>query len=261
MNPNGKPQMKTMWNYILSIFLMIATVLSGNSADITPDLTSSRKPDSPAFPPGLTIMPMGDSITYGDHGRDAGYRGPLYQMLKPVAPGFRYVGSLTTIQANISLPATYLHHEGHSGWTAAKLTKGNYLAPGNGVNPDVILLQIGTNDLLSYGGGYTDNLRTDLELLITQLTTNRPKATIIIAHIPPSTKRKGVTDYNAMVDRVAAKFKATGKHLTVLDNYTGFPANGSADGTHPNDIGYRWLAGNWFSALSTLYSSGVSRNP
>ena len=126
-------------------------LLTGNNTFSGPTVVRSGtlKLGRSTLPAGLDIMPMGDSITYGDRGMDAGYRGPLFNLLNPVATGFTYVGSLTTVQANQSLPANQLHHEGHSGWTAAQLTAGNFLAPGNGVDPDVILLQIGTNDLLA----------------------------------------------------------------------------------------------------------------
>ncbi len=206
------------------------------------------------LPEDLRIMPMGDSITYGDKGPDAGYRGPLFKLLKPLAAGFTYVGSLATVQANLSLPADQHRHEGHSGWTAAQLTAGNFLAPGNGVDPDVILLQIGTNDLL--GGGYRPQLQSNLETLLTQLSSNRPSARIILATLPPSTKRKGVAEYNTMVLTVAATFHAAGKKITLCDNNSNFPAEGLADGTHPNEIGYQWLAKQWLSALFSLHSSG-----
>ncbi len=227
-----------------------ATVISGGT------LRLGRS----TLPTGLNILPMGDSITYGDRGSNAGYRGPLYNLLNPVAFGFNYVGSLNTVQANISLPSNQLHHDGYSGRTAADLTALNLLAPGNGINPNVILLQIGTNDLLTYGGGYTAQLKTNYEALLTQLTNNRPDANIILANITPSSKRTGIAQYNAMVNTVAANFQAAGKHVTVVDNNTYFPASGLSDGTHPNDSGYNWLANQWYSALFTLYSDGGTSN-
>ena len=236
-------------------------LLTGNNTFSGPTVVRSGtlKLGRSTLPAGLDIMPMGDSITYGDRGTDAGYRGPLFNLLNPLATGFTYVGSLTTVQANQSLPANQLHHEGHSGWTAAQLTAGNFLAPGNGVDPDVILLQIGTNDLLA--AGYTAQLQTNLETLLTQLTTNRPAAHIILAKIPPTSNRNGVAEYNSMVETVAATFQAAGKHISVTDNNSNFPAGGLADGTHPNDTGYEWLAKQWFAALFSAFSSGGSPTP
>ena len=189
------------------------------------------------LPSGLDIMPKGDSITYGDQGSDAGYRGPLYQRLQAVAPGFDFVGNLTSYQANVSLPAGYLDHEGHSGWKAVDLTALNPLAPGNGIQPDVVLLQIGTNDLLTYNG-YNTQLKSDLEALVTQLTNNRPDASILLASITPTSNRNGVAAYNAMVATVVTDFQTAGKRVRLVDNTTNFPGTGLADGTHPNDVGY-----------------------
>ena len=202
---------------------------------------------------GLGIMPMGDSITYGDHGSDSGYRGPLFNLLNPVAAGFKFIGTLTNFQANRSLPPECWHHEGHSGWTAAKLLKGDFLAPGKGLNPDAVLLQIGVNDLLP--NGYNSQLQTNLENLLTQITSNCPNANILLAEIPPSTKRSGVADYNAMVRMVATEYQAASKHIVLVDNNTHFPPNGSADGTHPNDLGYQWLAKSWYRALLGRYAA------
>jgi len=205
------------------------------------------------LPSGINVMPMGDSITYGDHGSDAGYRGPLYNLLNPVAAGFNFVGSLTNYQANISLPPGYLHHEGHSGWTAAMLYGGNFLAPSNGVNPNVVLLQIGVNDLLT--NGYTPQLQTDLENLLTQSWSNAPNANILLAEITPSIHRTGVTNYNAMVRMEVTNYLAAGKHIALVDNYSDFPPDGSADGTHPNNLGYNWMANSWYRALFSFYAA------
>jgi hypothetical protein len=40
------------------------------------------------LPSNLKIMPLGDSITQGSQGTNGGYRGFLYSLLSPVAPGF-----------------------------------------------------------------------------------------------------------------------------------------------------------------------------
>ena len=44
------------------------------------------------LPSNLKIMPLGDSITSGGGGTNAGYRGYLYPLLNPVAPGFQFAG-------------------------------------------------------------------------------------------------------------------------------------------------------------------------
>ena len=65
-----------------------------------------------------------------------------------------------------------------------------------------------------------------------------------------------MAEYNTMVETVAASFQAAGKRISVTDNHSNFPAGGLADGTHPNDTGYQWLAKQWFTALFSAFSSG-----
>ncbi len=139
---------------------------------------------APKLPHGLKLMPLGDSITFGAGGTNAGYRGPLYNLLSPVAPGLQFVGSsmagvITT--SNSPLPEDQRHNEGHGSYGITDiannldgldsklfkvygetnrdpngghwLTGGSYTPAGSpasvrraAVYPDIITLMIGTND-------------------------------------------------------------------------------------------------------------------
>jgi lysophospholipase L1-like esterase len=140
--------------------------------------------EQPKLPHGLKLMPLGDSITFGAGGTNAGYRGPLYNLLSPVAPGLQFVGSsmagvITT--SNSPLPEDQRHNEGHGSYGITDivnnldgldfklfkvygqanrdpngghwLTGGSYTPAGSSasvrraaVYPDIITLMIGTND-------------------------------------------------------------------------------------------------------------------
>ena len=68
----------------------------------------------------LKIMPIGDSITVGSSGTNAGYRGPLYNLLKKSVPQVLFVGSSLGggVTTNVDpLPVEQQHHEGHSSYT------------------------------------------------------------------------------------------------------------------------------------------------
>ena len=98
----------------------------------------------------IMIMPLGDSITAGEHygyptnGERIGYRKHLYELM--VADGYdvNFVGSLNW--GFDVTPAFDCDHEGHPGWTASSITSNTYgwLVQNP---PDIILAHVGTNGL------------------------------------------------------------------------------------------------------------------
>src|SRR5262249_2394062 len=72
--------------------------------------------------PTLKIMPLGDSITDGEGGTNAGYRKALYDLLVAAKVSFQFVGSAFDNPG--MLPPEQTHHEGHSGFTIAAGTSG-----------------------------------------------------------------------------------------------------------------------------------------
>jgi len=237
------------------------------------------------LPAGLQIYPIGDSITYGTDGTNAGYRGQLYTLLAPMAPGFYFVG---TSNFNPGLlptsPINETYHEGHSSYAISDVYSnldgfnnscfleyggperdpngGYWLTGGNGTGraplyPDVILLLLGANDLNTMPG-----VSNRLDGLIAKLTTLRPATKLIVAKIIPSTSRTNVNSYNVIVTNVVAKYQAQGSLVSLADLNTGFPANGlSGDGLHPNATGYNFMAGQWYNAIIAAYSTVSSAIP
>lgn len=251
-------------------------VLSGNNTYTGPtrvEAGTMRLSAPASFGADFQVMPLGDSITFGHNGGNAGYRGPLYGLMLPAAPGFRYVGSSIQRPGFLpSMPVDQRHHEGHPSYNIQDVNLnldgydnerflefggadrdpngGYWLVGGNGTGrpalfPDVICLKIGTNDL--------DNLtdvETRLRALITKLTTLRPATKLIVARITPVAGFPLVNDYNAIVDRVFADFKSAGKNISMVDLNTQFPSNGlDPDGVHPNDVGFSWIALQWHEAI------------
>src|SRR4051812_31338835 len=98
------------------------------------------------------IMPLGDSITegFGDgfpNKKFRGYRGHLYQMLVDAGFAVDFVGSIP--EGDIPDP----DHEGHGGHTALKLIHDPDTNKGvfqwlRDASPDVVLLHIGTNNVI-----------------------------------------------------------------------------------------------------------------
>lgn len=261
-------------------------VLSGSNTYSGPTVIQAgtlRLAPPPLFPTGMKVMPLGDSITYGYNGSNAGYRSTLYGMLQPLAPTFQYVG--TSTERPGFLPPNQQHHEGHSSYAVQDLSNnldgldttiyqlyggpdrdpnGGFWITGGGdtgrgpMIPDVITLMAGTNDL-DEPVGFQERLTG----LISKLNTLCPDAKILLARITPITNSEpvDVPALNAMIDQVTNDFRTAGKPVFPVDLNTTFPASGLiSDGTHPNDTGFSWMAMQWYEGIikACTPSSGIS---
>jgi GDSL-like Lipase/Acylhydrolase family len=255
------------------------SAVSGFDDAGSPDGTASGHDAGPDST--IAIMPLGDSITFGFNGTNAGYRGPLYNLLKGSLPHVMYVGSSvegTVTTTTNALPADQRHNEGHGSYTIADIANnldgldrteydkygeanrnpnGGHWFDGipSGVNarpasyPDIVLLMIGTNDA---NDGDRTAVRNRIHALINKIVTMRPSTKLIVAQITPS-NRPNNTSYNADVAREVALFQASGKHVSLVDMYTGFPGNGLySDGVHPNDTGFAFMAQQWFTGIMAV---------
>ncbi|MEO5715501.1 MAG: autotransporter-associated beta strand repeat-containing protein [Luteolibacter sp.] len=233
----------------------------------------------PVLPANLKIMPLGDSITYGFNGGNAGYRGLLYNLLNSIASGFRYIG--TSIERPGSLPVSPIdqrHNEGHSSYAINDISNNldgfdnskflQYGGPERNPNgghwfdgipnvrdpmyPDVITLMIGTNDIVDLTG-----VQTRLHNLLSKITTQRPAAKLIVATITPLPAfTANVTAYNGIIASEVAAFQSVGKQVFLVDMKTGFPANGlDPDNIHPNDIGFTFMASQWRDAILSAFAT------
>ena len=234
------------------------------------------KPQSSVAAP-LVVMPLGDSITEGDNFfGDAlgGYRTELWRDFGSSSSRLVFVGS----QQSGPFMLGNQHHEGHSGYTIADapivgrlgLTEhldgskyaypaGNWLGPT--VNPDIILLMIGTNDInLNYSVAQAP---ARLAALISRIATLKPAANLIVASIPPiddannffATDRNanaGAIAYNAAIPGVVATQRALGEQVFLYDMNHMLNISDIADGLHPTLAGYNKMGDAWFSAIQAI---------
>jgi lysophospholipase L1-like esterase len=228
-----------------------------------------------------TVMPIGDSITVGGPvPTNAGYRGPLYNLLKQSGRNVLYLGSSVFGKVTTTtnpLPMDQRHNEGHSSYTINDINNnldglntatfnrfggvdrdpnGGHWLDGiaSGANarqpafPHIITLMIGSNN----GGDAPTTARDQLHALLTKLTTLRPNTQLIVAQIIPGNRTFDVS-YNAFVASEVASLQTAGKHVSLVDMYTNFPANGLyTDNAHPNDVGFAFMAKQWFDAIAKL---------
>ena len=130
----------------------------------------------------VKIMPLGDSITYG-MADEGGYRKYLWQFLKEKGYGnIDFVGPEGSNSATFNYKGQQVtyddNHAGYSGYTITNLP-GSWMGQLNGIletmqsgdyvaklSPDIILLQIGTNDI---NNGHLDGSEERLHTLLDYL--------------------------------------------------------------------------------------------
>ena len=232
----------------------------------------------PAGASAITIMPLGDSITYGySNGAPVpgGYRSTLFRDLTSAGYTPTFVGS-ETANPDPTLPAAADGQEGHPGYliagTGAQAAYSisphidQWLAPGNGVNPNLILLQLGTNEIL--GNYHVESAPYELAALVTRISELRPNAEILLSTLPPSanaTWEARIRAFNAALggpDGIVAQLQKLGEKVALVDAGGSLAASDlDSGGVHPTAAGYVKLGNAWFNAIETLQSSDGAAVP
>jgi lysophospholipase L1-like esterase len=201
----------------------------------------------------ITIMPLGDSITYGTGSTGVnGYRRDLKDLLVLSGYDVNFVGT----QQN----GTFVdrQHEGHGGYRDYQIGQNiSYYLNTN--SADIILLHIGTNDI-SQNPSDTDP--TDVEDILDKIdlweNQNNRTAIVILAeiinrqgHVCP--KSSATTTFNNLVKAMALdrmNNPVNPDRIVIVDMECSAGINYNtdlADTAHPNDIGYEKMADKWFA--------------
>ncbi len=184
----------------------------------------------------MTIMAVGDSLTYGIRSPIGGYPAILQDMLDQAG--------YNTVVINAGIP----------GLTAPEADE-NFLETIAG--GDIVLLMIGTNDICNPGGCpipfECDTLEHTGKMLDKALIS---KITPLVSTVTPAYSEGDfawaniyITSHNNMISQLAEK---TG--VLVVDNHTAIWANGGDilfedKKVHFTDEGYEVIAQQWFDAL------------
>ncbi|MDE5556421.1 MAG: hypothetical protein K2J32_01825 [Ruminococcus sp.] len=240
----------------------------------------------------IKIMPIGDSITHG-YQSSGGYRKYFcYWFGRDEEYNFDMVGP------NSDYPETFEYHDetmtydsdhcGYSGYAIQymngtetrqgileTLQDGNYLQT---YDPDIIMLQIGTNDILSaYNEGITDRL----ENLINYISDNTRDETVIFVSTIPYIDAVKVYDwcwaygdekfsntpedfdkiinnyvdkYNKSIPVLVDKLQDEGKKVQFVDIYERIKKDKHfEDGVHPNEKGYTGIGILWASYIKYYF--------
>ncbi len=218
---------------------------------------------SHAQPTVYRIMPLGDSITQADIYHNS-YRRPLWRLLNAANFAVDFVGSQTEHYvpraSNAPNPDFDLDHEGHAGWRADQL-EAQVAAWAAQMLPDVVLLHVGTNDLMAQQTA--DSTRDELAAIIGKLRAANPSVIVLLAqiiphNIPPEMGIAPVDALNARIAELAVALHTPQSPVIVVDMATGFDATTmlDPDRIHPSLTGERLMALRWYDALRRVLPNG-----
>ncbi|WP_406320024.1 ricin-type beta-trefoil lectin domain protein [Streptomyces sp. NBC_00519] len=208
-----------------------------------------------AAPATVRLMPLGDSITWGV-GSPSGnsYRSYLWNQLSAEGHAPDFVGSGRN--GTLSDP----DNEGHSGWRIDQIAgiADSVLAR---YRPNVIILEIGTNDL---NGNYQIPTAPDrLRALIDQITRAAPDATVLLGTVIVSTSGTEEANrpaFNARLPGIVQDAQAAGKHVRLVD-MSALTSADLSDALHPNDNGFRKMADAFNAGVQAADADGWIKPP
>jgi len=199
------------------------------------------------------VLPFGDSITYGvgsEASGGGGYRVDLFSRAVMAAKKLTFVGTQMNGPMTVAGMPFPQHHAGYSGYTVAQITAASLFNAEVATAPHIVLLHIGTNDMLRSDGPTAPQR---LATLVDDLVTALPNALIVVAKIIPL--KSGMTQvntYNTAIEPLIEQRVQAGKHVVLVDQNTAFPAGGlGSDGVHPNAMGYQYMGGVWYAAIGS----------
>ena len=277
-----------------SRLLLLSFILFSTSC--TNDETKEEVEPQPEEVP-LRIMPLGNSITQGGEATPS-YRYELWKMLVDAGLKFEFVGSMDTNWyreapntehgADVASPVmeqTYKgqtftnKHEGHWGWntidilngyenpTQYKRDKGKLSEWLQGYTPDVVLMHLGTNDMIH--GKTTDGTIARIEQIIRQLRADNENVAVLLAKITPIPANFVNVDstqhFISLMPALATRLSTQKSPIIVVDINTGFnTATYTYDTLHPNTVGEKFIAKRWYDAIrankETLYNLATQRH-
>lgn len=270
---------------LTSCALLSAAMLSAVSASAETEMSADP----------VKILPLGDSITDG-YWESGSYRKYLdytleqmgYSDIDFVGPKGGDTESFTYNGETVEYDGNYA---GYSGYAIQYMT-GTETRQGiletiqdsdmiNTYNPDIVLLEIGTNDILSaYNDGITDRLENLINVILSDMSET---GTVFVTTVPDidvvevydwfwaygevkwnSTQEEftaivqGYIDsYNESIGTLVTKLQGEGKNVRFADinsvvDYT----TDLYDGVHPNEQGYEKMGLYWADVLDSYFTGG-----
>jgi acyl-CoA thioesterase-1 len=185
---------------------------------------------APAWAAGKLIWAFGDSLT-------AGYGLP---------PGQGFTTQLQQALDRAGVAAT-VRNGGIAGDTAAQgRARLLWGLRGLGTRPDLVIVELGANDMLR--GLPVAQARTNLDLILAELTRRRIPVLLAGMRAPPNLGAQYRRDFDAMYPALARKYRVP-LYPFFLDGVAGQRALIQADGLHPNRRGVAVVVGRILPAV------------
>jgi lysophospholipase L1-like esterase len=213
-------------------------------------------------------MPLGDSITAGYHVGKGGYRNILRDALIHRGMRVDFIGRSTDKSDGIPDP----EHEGYSGHTIGQIAAKADVALQE-LNPDIILLFAGTNDIRVNGDNdnpndplYWRTAPARFEELLAVVWQRRPDAVVLVGTLMPlaetfASREPAAQEFNANLVKIVAAAQARGKRIRLVDFRRSVSAEDLSDGAHPNAAGYEKMAALWAEAIAEVAPGGAEKAP
>lgn len=212
------------------------------------------------------IMPLGDSITNFCYPQDLS--GTLTANGKT---NFTFVGTQTANQGGCGTPSvSSVKTEGHGGYFVTYLTTNSPPQSGKGtlselqtwaaLKPDVVLLEMGTNDVWSNLS--TSSITNAYGFVVDQFRAQNPAVIFLVAQITPmhpsaTCCEAGVEALNAAIPAWASGKSTAASPVYVVDvwaaiDQAAYQPNSTltTDGVHPAPPAARLMANAWYAGLS-----------
>ncbi len=228
----------------------------------------------------LKILPLGNSITYDDYEGDLrmpgdriAYRYKLYQLLNQAGYDFQYTGNRMAgwnyfgnfeDSRNAGWPGILSEDLADIIETGSWVTSGPYL---NYYPADIILLHIGTNDVLAlnYGVSHVNRL---LDAVDDYETSSGNPVLVLLAKIIsredyPCGTHPGTTTFNNNLVTMANNRISAGDKIIIVDMECNAGIdyyNDMFDWLHPNQTGYDKMGQKWFDVIEGINTSPVIGN-
>ena len=136
------------------------------------------------------------------------------------------------------------------------------LPPALALRPNIVLLHAGTNDMnLNLN---VSSAPARLNSLIDRILTGCPDASVLVAkiiHSPNATTNARIWPYDNAVGEMVANRTRAGEHVLLVDMQNALPANQYNDTLHPNDEGYKTMAGLWYRGIEMVTEAGWIGRP
>lgn len=250
------------------LFLIFATLGCNDKTECSPDCggAGAGSGDKDVFPPEVArprIMIVGDSISAGP----GCYKKYLVQNLTTNGiTEYEFVGEYTDDCGG------GVRHSAVSCTTSGNYTQPTFTVPNCNTNtypglatlvethnPDLVMLQLGVNDVWG-GSAPIQPILNNYATLVEQARAHNPRVVVMVAQI-----HKIITD-NCMnmasttkaeelvmaVPAWAESVSTADSPVLVADLWTNSDAHEATDCVHPNDAGAQRMGQNWYNALAPI---------